>query len=92
MKTLWDLIQEWRSVQADAERIEIHARKMRQRAKELEAQVSDALLQHGPVVAISELFLPPDNPSNPIRIQPVTDALKIVVSEPEHQNPKGGVA
>jgi hypothetical protein len=83
VKTLFDLIQEWRGVQADAERIEVHARKTRQHAKELEAQIADTLLRHGPVVALSELFLPPDSPSNPIRIQRVTDAIKIVIPEPE---------
>jgi hypothetical protein len=83
VKTLFDLIQEWRGVQGDAERIEVQARRTRQRATELEARITDALIQHGPVMVCTELFLPPENPNNPIRIQRVKDAIEIVVSEPE---------
>lgn len=92
MKTLFDLIQEWRGVQADAERIEAQVRKTRQRASELEAQITDTLLQHGPVVVLSELFLPPENPNNPIRTQRVTDAIRIVVPDPKNPNTEGGAA
>jgi hypothetical protein len=92
MKTLFDLIQEWRSTRADAERIEIQARKTRQQAAALETQVCDALLQHGPVVAGSELFLPPESPNDQIRVQRVTDAIRVVLSQSETTNPKGGAA
>jgi hypothetical protein len=90
MKTLWDLIQEWKSVRADAERIEVLASKTRQQANALEARLLDALMQHGPVMACSDLYLPPSHPSDPIRIQRVLDAMSIVL--PETTNPKGGAA
>lgn len=92
MKTLWDLIYEWKGLKDQAERMEVQARKTRNEANELEAKLRDALLEHGPVMACTELLLPPENPHDPIRILNVQDAINIVLPQTETTNPTEGGA
>ena len=90
MKTLWDLIQAWKSARSEAERIEVHAQKARKHVNDLEIRLRDVLVEHGPALACNELYLPPDDPSNPVRVLPVADAMNVVLSKEETEKPKGG--
>lgn len=92
MKTLFDLIYEWKGLKDQAERMEVQARKARHEANDLEAKLRDALLEHGPVMACTELFLPPENPHDPIRILNVHDAINIALPQTETTNPNEGGA
>jgi hypothetical protein len=90
MKTLWDLIYEWRGVTAEAERIEAQAVRTRAQANALEGQLRDALRIHGPITNGTEVFLPPANDDAPVNVLPITEAIRIELPKP--QTLEGGAA
>ena len=77
MRTVWDLIYNWKAAEAEAERAEKEARQARKIADDLQERFRQALIQHGPIKTGGVLYLVPSQPGDPIRAQPIKDAMEI---------------
>jgi hypothetical protein len=77
MRTVWDLIYDWKAKEAEAQRAEQEARQARRIADELRERFRDALIQHGPIKTGGVLYLAPGQPGDPIHALPIKDAMEI---------------